>query len=84
MNQELNIGDLVRVKDLSNFHTVMDGNNRQDAPGAKKYRAWAFARAPTILGMITGLIDLEHYEVTILETEEKRVFKVSLIVEKLK
>ena len=84
MNQELNIGDLVRVKDLSDFHTIADGNHRQFSPGAKKFRSWAFTQAPTFCGIITSLVDSEHYGVTTLETGEERVFKRYYIVEKLK
>ena len=84
MNQELNIGDLVRVKDLSGFQTIPCGNNRQDSPGAKKYRSWAFIQAPTLHGIITSLVDSGHYGVTINGTEEERVFKHYCIVEKVK
>ena len=72
------VGDLVNTKDITGPSFIRYGNGRLNAPGGAEFEAWKISQIPTIIGIVSKVIDLDEYQVT-LQTGEVKTFHIRCI-----
>ena len=72
------VGELVNTKDITGPSFIRYGNGRFNAPGGAELEAWKVSQIPTIIGIVSKVIDLDEYQV-ILQTGEIKTFEIRCI-----
>ena len=77
-NTKFKVGDLVNTRDMKDMFLIRDGNGRFNAPGGAELEAWRISQMPTIMGIVSKVVDLDEYQVT-LQTGPIKTFHISCI-----
>jgi len=77
-NTKFKVGDLVNTRDMKDMFRIRDGNGRFNAPGGAELEAWRISQMPTIMGIVSKVVDLDEYQVT-LQTGPIKTFHISCI-----
>jgi hypothetical protein len=72
------VGELVNTKDITGPSFIRYGNGRFNAPDGAELEAWKISQIPTIIGIVSKVIDLDEYQV-ILQTGEIKTFEIRCI-----